>query len=212
MNNLNNLWIVTDIDGTLMDHNYDFTPAIETFKLLKDRGIPVIPCTSKTASEVRLLRKKIGLNDPFIVENGGAIYGDKQDSSGEWRLVLGESFATLRPKLDAISRDLGFKLRALNDLSFEEVEALTGLKNDSILKAMEREWSVPFLTPPMEYLDKLYKLSTNYQTNIFQGNRMSHLLGKGSHKGNAVAELKKFLDYPNVIVIALGDSQNDLPL
>ena len=46
-------WIVTDLDGTLMDENYDISPARKTLKLLNDLNIPVIPCTSKTASEVR---------------------------------------------------------------------------------------------------------------------------------------------------------------
>ena len=77
-------WIVTDIDGTLMDHNYDLTPALSTIKMLKGNGIPVIPCTSKTAAEVRSLRKEIGLEDPYIVENGGAVYGSKSSTSDEW--------------------------------------------------------------------------------------------------------------------------------
>ena len=102
----NNWWVVTDIDGTLMDHNYDLTPAISTINWLKTLGIPVIPCTSKTANEVRTLRKEIGLNYPFIVENGGAIYGEQSDSLEEWRIVLGKSFSELRPLLDLISKEI----------------------------------------------------------------------------------------------------------
>ena len=41
---------------------------------------------------------------------------------------------------------------------------------------------------------------------------MSHLLGKGSHKGEAVNHLKKKYNKPELKIIALGDSQNDLPL
>ena len=51
------IWIVSDVDGTLMDHSYDLTPAKETIKTLKELSIPVILCTSKTASEVKLLEK-----------------------------------------------------------------------------------------------------------------------------------------------------------
>ena len=212
MNNKYQVWIVTDIDGTLMDHNYDLSPALGTLNLLKKIGIPVIPCTSKTAKEVRLLRQEISLDDPFIVENGGAIYGDSKNHSKEWRIVLGESFAELRPKLDLISKELGYKLKAFNDLNFEEIESLTGLKNEAIPLAIAREWSVPFITPPDCFKEKLLKIADKYETTIYKGNRMSHLLGKGSHKGNAVIELKKFLKQPNVTIIALGDSQNDIPL
>jgi len=80
MKNNSKYWIVTDLDGTLMDENYDISPARKTLKLLAELSIPVIPCTSKTASEVRYFRNENGLFDPFIVENGAAIYGcDEQN-------------------------------------------------------------------------------------------------------------------------------------
>ena len=69
-------WVVTDLDGTLMDHRYDWSPAAETLRVLRQREIPVIPCTSKTAEEVERFRAEVGLQDPYIVENGGAIHGE----------------------------------------------------------------------------------------------------------------------------------------
>ena len=44
------IWVVSDVDGTLMDHSYDLSPAKETIKKLQKLSIPVILCTSKTAS------------------------------------------------------------------------------------------------------------------------------------------------------------------
>ncbi len=212
MNNKNPIWVVTDIDGTLMDHNYDLSPALETISFLKKKKIPLIPCTSKTAAEVRHLRNQISINDPFIVENGGAIYGDKTNIEEEWKIILGKSFNDLRLKLDVISKDIDYPLTALNDLNHKQIEELTGLKGDSILKAIAREWSVPFLTPPESCVEKINQIAKKYDVNVYQGNRMSHLLGNGSHKGNAVNELKAFLNQPNANVIALGDSPNDIPL
>ena len=69
------IWVVSDVDGTLMDHSYDLTPAKETIKTLQKLSIPVILCTSKTAAEVKVIRKDLNLTDPYIVENGAAIYG-----------------------------------------------------------------------------------------------------------------------------------------
>ena len=60
------LWVVSDVDGTLMDHSYDLTPAKETIKTLQKLSIPVILCTSKTASEVKVIRKELNLKDPYI--------------------------------------------------------------------------------------------------------------------------------------------------
>ena len=68
------LWVVTDVDGTLMDHSYDLTPAKKAINILKSLEIPIILCTSKTAAEVKLIRKEVCLRDPYIVENGAAIY------------------------------------------------------------------------------------------------------------------------------------------
>tara|TARA_Y100001968_G_scaffold324496_1_gene363989 strand:+ start:47967 stop:48767 length:801 start_codon:yes stop_codon:yes gene_type:complete len=206
------LWIVTDIDGTLMDHEYDLSPALKTLEYLKLNNIPVILCTSKTAAEVKLIRNNIANNDPYIIENGGAIYGSKNDSSEEWELVIGRSFNDLRPILDILSSEINYSLTALTDLSYSEVEKLTGLTGIDIELALDRKWSVPFLNPPIIYQEKLYSLLDKYDINIFQGNRMSHLLGKDSHKGKAVNKLKEYLDNPYVKIIALGDSPNDLPL
>ncbi len=205
-------WIITDIDGTLMDHNYDFSPALPTIKWLQSLAIPIIPCTSKTASEVRIIRESIGLKDPFIVENGGAIYGEDDSSGKEWELILGKSYEYLRSKLKLISDEIGYQLKPLNDLSNKEIFELTGLNENGIKLALQRQWSVPFLNPPEKDLRQIIEISLKLNTSIYKGNRMSHLLAKGSHKGKAVNQLKKFFNLPEVKIIALGDSQNDLPL
>ncbi len=206
------LCIVTDIDGTLMDHNYDFSPALPTIKWLQSIEIPIIPCTSKTASEVRAIRKSIGLKDPFIVENGGAIYGQYDSSEKEWEVILGKSYNYLRKKLDLISEEMGYQLKALNDLSREEIFALTGLSEKGIELALKREWSVPFLNPPESDLQLINDVALKLDTAIYKGNRMSHLLGVGTHKGKAVTYLKKLFINQEPKLIALGDSQNDFPL
>ena len=67
-------WVVSDVDGTLMDHSYDLTPAKDTIKKLQKLSIPVILCTSKPASEVKVIRKELNLSDPYIVENLSLIH------------------------------------------------------------------------------------------------------------------------------------------
>ena len=65
------IWVVSDVDGTLMDHSYDLSPAKETIKKLQKLSIPVILCTSKTASEVKVIRKELNLTDPIMVRMEG---------------------------------------------------------------------------------------------------------------------------------------------
>jgi len=205
------IWIVTDVDGTLMDHSYDLTPAKETIIRLKELRIPVILCTSKTASEVKVIQKDLGLNDPYIVENGGAIYYDN-DIEGSWEIILGESYQKLEHTLKKLSNDIDFELRPLNDLSDNEANSLTGLSGDSLNLMRDRHWSMPFLNPPEHLVEELKYFCHKYEVVIFRGNRMSHLLSKNSSKGKAIKKLKDFSKNSNVKIIGLGDSPNDLPL
>ena len=212
MSNNSKYWIVTDLDGTLMDENYDISPARKTLNMLAELEIPVIPCTSKTASEVRYFRKENGLFDPFIVENGSAVYGFNENNLSEWELILGRSYKELRIVLQNISKIVNYHLTPLNDLTQNEIFELTGLSDKGIIRALERQWSVPFLNPPDEIFEKIKLISESYNVHVFKGNRMSHLLSNKSHKGEAVSKLKVHLQNKDVKIIALGDSQNDLPL
>ena len=205
------IWIVTDVDGTLMDHSYDLTPAKETIIKLKRLKIPVILCTSKTASEVKVIQNDLGISDPFIVENGAAIYSNSF-REGSWEIVLGESYQKLELILKKLSKDIGFKLIPLNDLSDSEANSLTGLSGNSLTLMRDRHWSMPFLNPPDQLEENLKKLCNKYGVVIFRGNRMSHLLSKNSSKGEAIKKLKEYYENNNVKIIGLGDSPNDLPL
>ena len=212
ISNYSQYWIVTDLDGTLMDENYDISPARKTLDLLADLSIPVIPCTSKTASEVRFFRNQIGLLDPFIVENGAAVYGCYDNNSSEWQLILGKSYKELKIILMNISKRVNYHLTPLNDLNQIQIFELTGLSSEGIERALDRQWSVPFLNPPDDIFEKVKLICESYNVHIFKGNRMSHLLSSESHKGEAVKQLKLHLQNKDVKIIALGDSQNDLPL
>tara|TARA_B100000965_G_scaffold111697_1_gene92212 strand:+ start:3936 stop:4736 length:801 start_codon:yes stop_codon:yes gene_type:complete len=212
MENNSKYWVVTDLDGTLMDENYDISPARETLKLLTELDIPVIPCTSKTASEVRYFRKENKLLDPFIVENGAAVYGLNENNSSEWELILGKSYKELRIILKNISKIVNYNLIPFNDLNHKQIFELTGLSEDGIKRALDRQWSVPFLNPPNEIFEEIKLICESLNVHVFKGNRMSHLLSGESHKGEAVNKLKLHLNNKGVNIIALGDSQNDLPL
>ena len=185
------IWIVSDVDGTLMDHSYDLTPARETIKRLQKLSIPVILCTSKTASEVRVIRKELNLTDPYIVENGAAIYGETLEKvNGE--IILGIKYESLEEILNSISKEIDHKLIPLNDLNDEEATQLTGLKGNSLNLMRDRHWSMPFLNPPIFLEEKINICCNKFKVDIFKGNRMSHLLSKNSNKGKAINALKKY--------------------
>ena len=204
-------WVVTDLDGTLLDHQYDWSGAESAIRWLQHADIPIIPCTSKTAEEVRRFRQDAALDDPFIVENGGAIHG--QDSQGaEWQLSLGPGWQRLKPMLAELSAALGEPLRSLDELTQEEGDQLLGLQGEALCMAQRRQCSVPFVPPSPSSRSRLRALAIDRQLTIVEGNRMAHLLGDGISKGRALAALKQRQGVPDVRVLALGDSPNDLPL
>ena len=65
------LLIFTDLDGTLLDsHTYDWQPAAAWLARLREKNIPVILCSSKTAAEMLHIQKLLGLQGlPLIAEN-----------------------------------------------------------------------------------------------------------------------------------------------
>ena len=208
------LWVVSDVDGTLMDHSYDLTPAKETIKTLQKLFVPVILCTSKTAAEVKVIRKELNLTDPYIVENGAAIYGESlKNVNGE--IILGKKYEALEEILNSISKEIEYKLTPLNNLTDQEATQLTGLKGNSLNLMRDRHWSMPFLNPPIFLEEKINNCCKKFQVDIFKGNRMSHLLSTKSNKGKAIDALKKYSNnqnIQNIEIIGLGDSPNDLPL
>ena len=205
------IWVVSDVDGTLMDHSYDLTPAKETIKTLQKLSIPVILCTSKTASEVKVIRKELNLMDPYIVENGAAIYGESlKKVNGE--IILGKRYEFLEEILNLISKEIDYKLIPLNNLSDQEATQLTGLEGNSLNLMRDRHWSMPFINPPSLLEEKINLCSKKFKVDIFKGNRMSHLLSNNSNKGKAIDALKEYSNIQDIRIIGLGDSPNDLPL
>ena len=66
--------IFSDLDGTLLNHkNFSFDEILVFFKKISKKTI-IVPNTSKTFSEVKKICEDSFLNNPFIVENGSAIF------------------------------------------------------------------------------------------------------------------------------------------
>jgi mannosyl-3-phosphoglycerate phosphatase len=221
---LMNLLIFTDLDGTLLNQDdYRYEAAIPVLEELKTRQIPVIPVTSKTRQEVETLRQEIKLEDPFIVENGSAIFVplDSQqfvlDRQNEWEgyhlQLLGSTYAQVRAGLMGIGTFIGLRLRGFGDLSELEIEQLTGLSSEAVKQAKAREFTEPFITPDRISGEQLQQLVESFGFRVVVGDRFSHLIGSGAGKGKAVQWLKEhYASKDKVITIGLGNSPNDLDM
>lgn len=215
--------IYTDLDGTLLDDDYSFREAEPALAEIRRRGIPLIPCSSKTQAEVERLRRRLGLEDPFIVENGAACFVpegwrgfavDEGAREGPYRVIrLGADYPRLRRFLAERGRHWG--VRGFGDASAPELARRSGLSLEEAELARRRGFSEPFWFEGEERLTELAAAAAHEGLEITRGGRFHHLVGRGADKGAAVrrltALLGRLLPAP-ILTIGLGDGANDLPL
>ena len=67
--------VYSDLDGILLDpETYSCGPVESGIRTLEELGHPLVLCSSKTRAELEYWRRQLHNNEPFIVENGGAVY------------------------------------------------------------------------------------------------------------------------------------------
>lgn len=214
--------VITDLDGTLLDEKYSFEAAAPALGLLREKSVPVVVCSSKTRPEIELYRQKMGLKDPFIVENGGAVFipagyfgfaAEEEAGDGYQTVELGKRYSEIRGALQRVIRDTGIKARGFGDMSAEEVASLAGLTLPEAVLARQREFDEPFVfgegeTGVQRFLEAIAAEGFKWTRGAFY-----HILGDND-KGKAARLLKGYYEkeHGRVSVIALGDSLNDLPL
>jgi mannosyl-3-phosphoglycerate phosphatase len=217
--------VFTDLDGTLLDPwTYSFEPARPVIRLLEESGIPLIVCTSKTRAEVERIREALGNSDPFIVENGAAVFipddrfsigqpGSRRDS-GYLVVELGTPYSRILAAFSRMKDRLPGRLRGFSDMSVEEVASLTGLSIEEAGLAKKREYDEPFLLEdPATDLEIIRMEAETNGLSVTQG-RFFHLTGRND-KGKAVRLVRETyarVDGVAARTIGLGDSPNDLPL
>ncbi len=215
--------IFTDLDGTLLDpKTYSFQKALPTLKLIKKLKIPLIFCTSKTRAETELYRKKIENKDPFIVENGGAIfiprnYFDfeiKYDQiDGEYFVIkLGVEYEKLRKVLESI-KNKGIEITGFGDMNPKEIHEHCGLPLEQAELAKQREFDEAFKPVNEEDEKEISRIIKQKGLNFVKGGTCFHITGKND-KGKAVKILTDLYreKYKKIITCGLGDSENDFEM
>ncbi|MHC1632122.1 MAG: mannosyl-3-phosphoglycerate phosphatase [Methanotrichaceae archaeon] len=217
--------VFTDMDGTLIDHHtYSYDAALPALELLQRKNVPLIICTSKTRAEIEKFREDLKVLDPFISENGGAIFVPKtyfkvpfhSDQETEDYLVIkqGTSYDTLRNVLKDIKKTTECQIKGFGDMTTQEISADSGLDLESAKLSKMREYDEPFVIGGDEScIQSILKEIQNRGLSYTQGGRYFHIIGDND-KGKAVSILTDIfkLEYGNLTTIGLGDSLNDLPM
>ena len=203
------LMIVTDLDGSLLDHHdYNWQAASEWLTRLKQHAIPVVICSSKTAAEIIPLQKRLGLAGySFIAENGAHVAFDGEpvlnNEPGENYLALCKTLGTLRAS---------FRFSGFHDFSDAEVARFTGLTLTEASQSRQRMASeVVLWRDEIDKLDDFRVALAEHQLALTQGGRFWHVMPADCGKGVALAQLLQSLPSPPT-TIGLGDGPNDAPM
>jgi mannosyl-3-phosphoglycerate phosphatase len=218
--------IFTDLDGTLLDRDtYECGEALPALRRCLSGNVPVVFCSSKTRAEIEELRRMLGSADPFISENGGAVFIPRghfpfpiegRPIAGPYFVVeLGGGYAKLSSTLDHLSRDLEIPVRAFHRMTPEEIARETGLPLDRAVLAAAREYDEPFAFVDASEPDRRRFLRAAEARGLSwtHGGRFYHLLGHAG-KRRAVTTLTALYRRwnPTVRTAGLGDSANDAAL
>jgi mannosyl-3-phosphoglycerate synthase len=144
--------VFTNLEGTLLHPLTDsYTQALDTIRLLQGKRVPIIFCSAKTRSEQQVYREELNINEPFILERGGAIFIPKEyfhlpftyDRIVQDYLIieLGLPYQEIRRRLKSIQRDTAIKIIGFGDMSVEEIARSTGLNLGLSEFMKQREYS-----------------------------------------------------------------------
>lgn len=231
----------TDIDGTLVDINTaEYGKETDKLiRLIKERNIPLILTSAKTRLEQNKIREELGISDPFIVENGGAIVIPKgyfpdyalrdikyplretQETENEARDVnheivveLGKPADYIRAKLSDIRKKYSINFRGVADISVEKLSNLALISRDQAKRMAQRNYGETILQIQSEDIARFIKYVQEDGMKVIHGGRFFDVT-VGTDKGIAVGILKKlFKDkfHNNVTFFGIGDSTNDIPM
>ncbi|PIU55510.1 MAG: mannosyl-3-phosphoglycerate phosphatase [Chloroflexi bacterium CG07_land_8_20_14_0_80_51_10] len=217
--------VFTDLDGTLLDLvTYSYDKALPAVNSLRQRGIPIVFCSAKTRAEQEVYRQELGISDPFIVENGGAIFIPQdyfpfgfnyQKAKDEYLVIeLGIPYHQIRQILEQVRAATGINFRGFGDMSMEEVATETGLAPEAAQRAKLREYdeTLKFEDNPQE-VDRVLNAIAEAGLNYVSGGRYYDVMGPND-KGKATRILIGLFQrrLGQIEAVGIGDSANDLPM
>jgi mannosyl-3-phosphoglycerate phosphatase len=214
--------VFTDLDGSLLDaRTSSWDAAAPALQALRARGIPLILVSSKSRAEIEPLRRRLQHRDPFIVENGAAVFVPhglftfplqrvRRKSSYDV-IELGMPYHMLRDVLKQIEDAVETPLHGFGDLSLDEIMEVTGLSRADAALASIREYDEPFLLEaPQPLVAEVCRQIVSRGLRWSKADRLFHLTGDND-KGEAADMLMQC--YRRVVKsVGIGESINDVPL
>ncbi|WP_342324725.1 mannosyl-3-phosphoglycerate phosphatase-related protein [Kosakonia sp. BYX6] len=214
------LLVFTDVDGTLLDsHTGEWQAAAGWLARLREKQIPVILCSSKTAAEMIAIQNMLQLQGlPFIAENGAVIQLDEhwQDHDDYPRIITGAPHAEIARVLMQLRKSNDWKFTTFAELDEHVLAELTGLPPAQASLAKLQEASETLIWRDSdERMASFDEALSQLGLRFVQGARFWHVLDERGGKDQAVNWLtRQYRHYrgKHSQTVGLGDGPNDAPL
>ena len=209
--------IFTDLDGSLLHRDtFQFDSIKHYIKSLVSKGIIIVPNSSKTQKEIEKFNEELGINLPFISENGASIHGlNLITSNFPDKLVLSrEKEELLKIFENKVPEKLKEKCFQVSKMGKKEQENILGQKDVKLKDALNRKYTLPFLFKGNKNeKNKLLKILNSNSLTLQEGGRVFNLcdnINKVKSMNRVIKILKKTED--KIKTIAVGDNYNDLDM
>ena len=209
--------IFTDLDGSLLHRDtFKFDPIKDYIVSLVDRGIIIIPNSSKTDKEIEKFNEELGVKIPYISENGSSIQGlNLINTNFPNKIVLSrEKEELIKIFNDKVPEQLKDKCVQISKINKKEQEKIFGQKNGDLKNALNRKYTLPFLFKgDKTEKNKLIKILNSLSLTLQEGGRIINLCDNI----NKVKSMKKVIKIlgkteNKIKSIAVGDNYNDLDM
>ena len=199
--------VFSDLDGTLIDHHtYDWSPAKPALDALSAIGAAVVLASSKTATEIDVLRREMSLERwPAIVENGAGVLGANTAPQ-----VGDGPYIRLRDTLDGLPKGLRRLFVGFGDMTAQDVSSATGLTHAGAVLAQQRAFSEPGIWQGTEHEQEAFLTHLAEKGIVAQQGGRFLTLSFGATKADQVNALRH--EYAPDLTIALGDAPNDIKM
>ena len=209
--------IFTDLDGSLLHRDtFKFDPIKNYIKNLVNDGIIIIPNSSKTEKEIESFNEELGIQLPYISENGSSIHGlNLINNNFPNKIILSrEKEELLKIFNDKIPEELKNKCAQVLKIDKKEQEKIFGLKDNKLKDALNRKYTSPFLfRGDKNEKNRLLKILNSNLLTLQEGGRVLNLcdnINKVKSMNRVIKILKKTED--KIKTIAVGDNYNDLDM
>jgi mannosyl-3-phosphoglycerate phosphatase len=214
--------VFTDLDGTLLNEKYEYTETQPVVEQLLALNVPVVLCSSKTSAEIQHFQEALNLRDPFISENGAAIFipekyfsqdfSYSRQTAGFKVIEFGTGYERLRQTLEKVRADSGAEVVGFGDLSAEEVAEECGLSPQMARLAKKREYDEPFRIVKGDST-RVVRMMEKAGLSVTKGDRYYHLT-EDNNKGKAVALLTQLYKkaFGHVWTFGVGNGPNDFEM